>query len=202
VWYNEGYMKNKGKKARLISVKDYSLAGAMNKDGVIITATQNLKNNEAFNGAKSIMSFSDLVNLANKNIDGNTTFSKTELRYIIHKAIEETIEPNKVRTYQNCVAGLEELYTKLILNGIDSDKIDEIVFEKYSFVEKDMFDIYKRVKEKLDSTKQQIYKVRVVQEACELLSEYKNITFVGFVFLNSIVDYADSLFHFGKPLVC
>ena len=181
-------MKNKGKKARLISVKDYSLAGAVNKDGAIITATQNLKNNESFNGAKSIMSFSDLVNLANKNIDSNTTFSKTELRYIIHKAIEETIEPNKVRTYQNCVAGLEELYTKLILNGIDSDKIDEIVFEKYSFVEKDIFDIYKRVKEKLDSTKQQIYKVRVVQEACELLSEYKNITFVGFVFLNDIQE--------------
>ena len=120
-------MKTKDKIAKIIAVKDYSLISGIDNNTIVVTATQNLKKNSLFNGAKSIMSFSDLTKFASNNIDNKNNLNSTEFRYIIHKTIEETIEPERVKVYQNCVPGLEELYTKLF-NAIYSF----CIFKAYS----------------------------------------------------------------------
>lgn len=181
-------METKDKLARIISVKDYSQLSEIYNDGVIITATQNLKRNNLFNGAKSIMSFSDLINSASKNIDNKKSLNSTEFRYIIHKTIEEIFEPEKARTYQNCVTSLEDLFIKLLLNDIRSNKISDRLFKNYSFVEKDIFEIYKNVVEKLNRANQKTFKEMVVSEACMMLSQYPKVVFVGFVFLNNLQE--------------
>ena len=129
MWYNEIVMNLKGKKARIITVKDYSLFGDINNNTAIITATQNLKKNTLFHGAKCIMSFSDLIKVAGKNIDNKSALNSTELRFIIHKSIEGLFATEKAKTYQNCVSALEELYTKLILNDITVEQVENINFE-------------------------------------------------------------------------
>ena len=181
-------MKTKDKIAKIIEVKDYSLINGIDHDTIVITATQNLKKNSLFNGAKCIMSFADLTKHATNNIDSKNNLNSTEFRYIIHKTIEEIIEPKRVKIYQNCVAGLEELYTKLLINNISSNNIDSIELEKYTFVEKDIFEIYKQVREKLVKTKQYIFKESLIQEACEMLSQYDKVAFVGFVFFNDMQE--------------
>ena len=181
-------MKIKDKIAKIVAVKDYSLISGIDNNTIVVTATQNLKKNNLFSGAKSIMSFSDLTKFASNNIDNKNNLNSTEFRYIIHKTIEETIEPERVKVYQNCVPGLEELYTKLLINNISSDNVNSIKFEKYTFVEKDIFEIYKHVREKLGKSKQRIFKESLIQEACEMLSQNNKVAFVGFVFFNDIQE--------------
>lgn len=181
-------MNLKGKKARIITVKDYSLFGDINNNTAIITATQNLKKNTLFHGAKCIMSFSDLIKVAGKNIDNKSALNSTELRFIIHKSIEGLFATEKAKTYQNCVSALEELYTKLILNDITVEQVENINFEKYTFVEQDIFEIYKSVYKTIESTKQSIYKSCVVKEAIDSLSQYDSVAFVGFVFFNDMQE--------------
>ena len=181
-------MKIKDKIAKIVAVKDYSLISGIDNNTIVVTATQNLKKKNLFSGAKSIMSFSDLTKFASNNIDNKNNLNSTEFRYIIHKTIEETIEPERVKVYQNCVPGLEELYTKLLINNISSDNVNSIKFEKYTFVEKDIFEIYKKVRENLGKSKQRIFKESLIQEACEMLSQNNKVAFVGFVFFNDIQE--------------
>lgn len=175
--------------ANILIVEDYDLIKEIDSNSIIITATQNLKRNGLFNGAKAIMSFSDLLKVAQKNVDYKECINNSELRYIIYKTIEEIFEDEKKTAYQNCVNSLEGLYSKLILNNITDNEINKIDFKnKYSFVEKDIFDIYKKVYLKLQDHKQKLSKIRLIEESCKIAENYNQAIFVGFVFFNELQE--------------
>lgn len=54
-------MEIKRKKAKIVSVRDYSVTTELNKKTVVITATQNLKLCKSFSGAKTVFSFTDFI---------------------------------------------------------------------------------------------------------------------------------------------
>lgn len=181
-------MESMDKKAKVVMVKDYTLFQNTNENSVIVAATQNLKKYNFYNDAKSVMSFSDLIKISSERINNEKTLNGTELRYIIHTTISDLFSEDKAKVYQNCVSGLEELYTKLILNHICVEQIENINFDNYTFVEKDIFEIYNEVCKKLELTKQSIYKERVVNEAIGALSQFDSVIFIGFVFFNNLQE--------------
>ena len=181
-------MTKEKKKVKIIIVDDYSLMKEYDSNSVVITATQNLKDNKLFEGAKCTMSFSDLLSKAKNNIDYSRCLNSTELRYIIHKSIEEIFDSEKATTYKHCIFNLEELYSKLILNDISDKDFSKLDFHKYGFVEKEIFELYNKVYSTLQNNKHKILKKCIIEEACKILDDSISMVFVGFVFFNDLQE--------------
>lgn len=181
-------MEQKIKTANIIVVEDYAQFEKIESNTLVITATQNLKKNNLFNTAKTIISFADLLSLSNKQIDSKACISRTELRYLIHKSIEVSFEQETALAYQNCVYQLEELYSKLIMLEITENELYCINQNDYSQTEIDIVKIYKKLLTEVKTTQQEIYNVALIKKVIEFVNQYDTVVFVGFVFFNNIQE--------------
>ena len=174
-------------KATIVEVDDYSIFNIADSKAIVITATQNLKKNEIFSSAHRVVSFADLINEAQNYVDYTKCINNTELRFLINKAIVTLFDGEKQLAYKNSIYGLEDLYSLLLLNNISAQSIN-IDFNEYSFVEKDIFTIYKSVCTNLQQFKQDILKSALIKNAVNILKEYDTVVFVGFVFFNDMQE--------------
>lgn len=177
----------KTKNAKIIEVDDYSNFCTFDSNTIVITATQNLKKNDLFSSAQCVISFADLINEAQNYVDFKESINNTELRFLINSAINTLFKDEKKLAYKNSIYGLEDLFSLLLLNDINTNV--DAVAENYSFVEKDIFNIYKKVYNDLELKKQKILKKALVDKAIDKTSQYKTIVLVGFVFFNDMQEY-------------
>ncbi len=181
-------MKQKIKIAKIITVDDYAQFYGIQSNTLVITATQNLKKNNLFNEAKTIMSFADLLAAVQKNIDYKECINSTELRYLIHQVIENNLSKDIALSYKNCVFQLEELYSKLIILGITEKEILNLKLDNYGIVERNIIDIYRKLLIKIKSANQDIIKVQIIKSARDFVNKYDSVVFIGFVFFNDLQE--------------
>lgn len=175
--------------AKIIEVADYADFKDLPKDTFIITATQSLKNISLFNKAVKILSFSELVAVARKNLDKKTTITNVELKYLVNKVIDKLFFKEKSLMYKNCVDSLVELYNKLIINKISKINLQCLKKEEiYSFVEEDLFAIYTEVLKELQTNKYKTFNEAIIYEILKVLNLHDSVAFVGFVFFNDVQE--------------
>lgn len=183
-------MEQKKKVAKIITLEDYVQFECNESNSIVITATQNLRKNKLFVGAKTIVSFADLLSSVQTRINYKASINASELRFLIYKEIENTCSKNDAITYKNCIAQLEELYSKLIIFGVSEERISSINLNNFGAVEKTIIKIYENLLIKLKSLNQDIVKVQIIKRISEIIRDYDTVIFVGFVFFN---DYQESL---------
>ena len=182
-------MEQKTKPAKIITVADYSDFDNYDNNTIVITATQNLKKNNLFKTANLTISFADLLSLAQNNVNYEKCLHSAELRYLIYLAIDKLFSGEKSIAFKNCAYDLEKLLSLIIMSP-NSKMVHKIAKKKkYGEIETDILELAYDVMNEIDKKKLQLSKIALLNEAKNILSKYKKVVFVGFVFFNSLQEY-------------
>ena len=155
---------------------------------LFITSTRSLNYQSNKDKSLNVIDFTQLQSFIREQAKQKDCMLDSEMRYLLYKTIADLPngDPCKL-AYKNSLSQIYDLFDKLLISNITADKINlkQIKKTQLQSISK-LFELYSDYLNKLNKQAKAIYQTTFKECLREYLSQYDNVSLVGFTFFNDI----------------
>ena len=174
---------------KVINLNNLKLEQINNSSNTLfITSTRSLNYQSNKDKSLNVIDFTQLQSHIREQAKKQDCIFESEMRYLLYKTIADLPDEDSCKiAYKNSASQIYDLFDKLLISNIDEEKINLKQIKKTQLQSiTGLFELYIKYLKTLSKQSKTIYQIAFKKCLTEYLSQYDNISLVGFTFLNDI----------------